>query len=50
MTLYKGVVCINSLEDYDSNTSSGIVLFIFSNRIFMTIERMATMQKVESVT
>ena len=43
-------VHINSLEDNGNNTSSGIVLFIFSNRIFMTIQRMATLQKVESVT
>ena len=43
---------INSLEDNDNNTSSCIllVLFIFSNRIFMAIERVVMLQKVESVT
>ena len=41
---------INSLEDNDNNASSSILLFIFSNRIFMTIERMVMLQKVESVT
>ena len=33
-----------------NDISSGIVLFVFSNRIFMTIESLATLQKVESVT
>ena len=41
---------INSLEDNDNNTSFCIVLFIFSNRIFMAIERVVMLQKVESVT